>query len=110
MKLQYKVRNVNRTVGGASGRGNCSSLRRYGLEPGTIDLHFEGSAGQSFGAFCIRGVRLDLTGEANDYVGKGMGGGEIAIRPPRDANFASYENTIVGNTVLYGATGGMFFE
>jgi glutamate synthase (NADPH/NADH) large chain/glutamate synthase (ferredoxin) len=80
-----------------------------GLDPGTIDIAFEGSAGQSFGAFCIRGLRLDLVGEANDYVGKGMGGGELIVRPPAAAPFSSQDNTIVGNTVLYGATGGTFF-
>jgi glutamate synthase (ferredoxin) len=86
--------------------------RRHGLEglpPGTIDARFSGSAGQSFGAWCANGLRLVLEGEANDYVGKGMSGGEIVVRPPADAPFAWHENVIMGNTVLYGATGGRLF-
>jgi glutamate synthase domain-containing protein 3 len=76
-----------------------------------VHLRFRGSAGQSFGAFAIRGMQLDLEGEANDYVGKGLSGGVISIRPFRTAGYAgaTHENVIVGNTVLYGATGGRFF-
>ncbi|MER3397917.1 MAG: glutamate synthase large subunit [Chloroflexota bacterium] len=80
-----------------------------GLPPGTIELRLKGSAGQSFGAFCANGLRLILEGEANDYVGKGMSGGEVIIYPPRRAQFRPDENVIVGNTVLYGATGGRLF-
>ena len=109
VKLEYAVRNVNRAVGTRLAGEVAYRYGDAGLPPRTIDLHFSGSAGQSFGAFCINGLRLTLTGEANDYVGKGMAGGEIAIRQPADATYASHENTIVGNTVLYGATGGMFF-
>jgi glutamate synthase (ferredoxin) len=108
-RLHYKVRNVHRTVGARLAGEIAYRYGDAGLEPGTIDITFEGSAGQSFGAFNIRGVRLQLVGEANDYVGKGMGGGELIVRPPKDSSFASHENTIVGNTVLYGATGGTFF-
>ena len=67
---------------------------------------FTGNAGQSFGAFAIRGLSLYLTGAANDYVGKGLGGGEIVVRPPEDARFVPHQNVILGNTALYGATGG----
>jgi glutamate synthase (NADPH/NADH) large chain/glutamate synthase (ferredoxin) len=109
VKLQYKLRNVNRTVGAGLAGEIAHRYGDAGLEPGTIDIAFEGSAGQSFGAFCIRGMRLDLTGEANDYVGKGMGGGELIVRPPAGVRYRSHNNTIVGNTVLYGATGGTFF-
>ncbi|MGI8549588.1 MAG: glutamate synthase large subunit, partial [Dehalococcoidia bacterium] len=109
IQLAYPLRNVNRTVGARLAGEIAKRYGDTGLDPGTIEIQFSGSAGQSFGAFCIKGMRLLLTGEANDYVGKGMGGGEIAIRPPEDAPFASHENTIVGNTVLYGATGGTFF-
>ena len=86
--------------------------RRYGdagLPDGTINLSFAGSAGQSFGAFNIAGLRLTLIGEANDYVGKGMSGGEIVIRPPDESPFDWSENVIIGNTVMYGATGGRLF-
>jgi glutamate synthase (NADPH/NADH) large chain/glutamate synthase (ferredoxin) len=109
VKLRYKLRNVNRTVGAGLAGEIAYRYGDAGLDPGTIDIAFEGSAGQSFGAFCIRGLRLDLVGEANDYVGKGMGGGELIVRPPAAAPFSSQDNTIVGNTVLYGATGGTFF-
>ena len=109
VRATYEIHNTDRTTG-ATLSGEIA--RRYGnagLPEGTIDLTFYGSAGQSFGAFLIRGVRMTLIGEANDYVGKGMGGGEIVVRPPDDARFAWSENVIMGNTVLYGATGGYLF-
>ncbi len=102
----FEIRNVHRTAGG---RVAAAIARRYGdtgLPQGTITLRFVGSAGQSFGAWCVGGMRLLLTGEANDYVGKGMTGGEIAIRPPDVLLAESHKHVIMGNTVLYGATGG----
>lgn len=107
--LRYAIRNSNRTLGG---RLSGEIAHRYGIEglpEGTVSIAFEGSAGQSFGAWCVNGVRLSLTGDANDYVGKGMSGGEIVIRPPANASFVWKDNVIIGNTVLYGATGGRFF-
>ena len=80
-----------------------------GLPDGSICVHLEGTAGQSFGAFTIHGVRLDLTGQANDYVGKGLAGGEIIIRPPAEAQYVWHHNVIVGNTALYGATAGELY-
>src|SRR6185436_13281138 len=74
-----------------------------------IDLRFVGSAGQSFGAFNVPGLNLTLFGDANDYVGKGMAGGEIVIRPPEGSRFDWSRNVIIGNTVMYGATGGSLF-
>jgi glutamate synthase domain-containing protein 3 len=109
VRLAYAIRNVHRTVGA---RLAGEIARRYGdagLPEGTIEVQLRGSAGQSFGAFCVPGMRLVLEGEANDCVGKGMGGGEIVIRPPAGSRFPSHENAIVGNTVLYGATGGTLF-
>ncbi len=109
IQLSYPIRNIHRTVG-AKLSGNIAN--RYGdegLPDATIRCSFYGSAGQSFGAFCIRGVNLMLIGEANDYVGKGMAGGEIVIKPAAVAKFQSQENTIIGNTVLYGATGGELY-
>ncbi len=106
---QHSIRNDDRTVG-ASLAGEIA--RRYGNKglPGvSITCTFQGSAGQSFGAFNVPGMRLILNGEANDYVGKSMTGGQIIIAPPVDSLFASQDNTIVGNTVLYGATSGQFF-
>ncbi|MCY3744235.1 MAG: glutamate synthase large subunit [Candidatus Poribacteria bacterium] len=109
IQLSYAIRNTHRTVG-AKLSGEIA--RRYGdagLPDRTIQCHLEGSAGQSFGAFCISGVQFVLTGEANDYVGKGMAGGELIIKPAPTAPFRTYENTIIGNTVLYGATGGTLY-
>ncbi len=104
--LEHAIQNTDRSVGA---RLAGEMARRYGdagLPPRTICCTLYGSAGQSFGAFCINGLHLTLFGEANDYVGKGMAGGEIIVRLPREARYVSNENFIIGNTVLYGATGG----
>ncbi|MDP2137961.1 MAG: glutamate synthase large subunit, partial [Candidatus Didemnitutus sp.] len=103
----YKVTNVNRCLG-THLSGQIAYLRgsHNPLAPRTIDLTFKGTAGQSFGTFLVRGVRLTLIGEANDYVGKGMSGGEIVISPRSDEIFAWETNVLIGNTCLYGATGG----
>jgi len=109
VSLSLEVRNRHRTIGA---RLSGEIARRYGdagLPEGTIRIRCRGSAGQSFGAFLAPGVSLTLVGEANDYVGKGMHGGEIAILPPVEATFPAHRNTIAGNTVLYGATGGSLF-
>ena len=104
----YPIRNTNRSVG-AKLSGEIAYLRGdRGLPPGTIELRFKGSAGQSFGAFLVNGITLVLMGEANDYVGKGMSGGEIVIMPP-GTKMDTSRDVIMGNTVLYGATGGMLF-
>jgi glutamate synthase domain-containing protein 2/glutamate synthase domain-containing protein 1/glutamate synthase domain-containing protein 3 len=106
---QHPIQNSDRAVG-ASLAGEIA--RRYGNAglPGvSVTSSFHGSVGQSFGAFCVSGMRLILSGEANDYVGKSMTGGQIIIAPPPDASFAAHQNTILGNTALYGATGGQFF-
>ncbi|MCE0483414.1 MAG: glutamate synthase large subunit [Methylacidiphilales bacterium] len=107
--LKYKVKNTNRSVG-----TNLSGEIAYrygdeGLPEATLDLTLTGSAGQSLGAFLVKGVRITLIGESNDYVGKGMGGGEIILIPSSDAKFTADQNSICGNTVLYGATGGAFY-
>ena len=109
VKRSYPIRNVHRTVGARIAGEIAHRYHEEGLPAGTIELQFTGSAGQSFGAFCHTGLRLMLTGEANDYVSKGMGGGEVALRPPPGVTFQSHENVIMGNTVLYGATGGSLF-
>jgi len=109
VRLALPIRNTDRAVGA---RIAGEIARRYGDAglPGTeIELQLRGSAGQSFGAFCLPGMRLILIGEANDYVGKGMRGGEIIVRPPERASYIWHESVIVGNTVLYGATGGRLF-
>jgi glutamate synthase (NADPH/NADH) large chain len=109
VKLGYEIRNTNRTVGTMLG---AEVTRRYGgegLPDGTIDVTFQGSAGQSFGAFVPRGILLRLEGDANDYFGKGLSGGTLVLRPPRAATFVAEENIIAGNVILYGATGGNAF-
>uniref|UniRef100_UPI0005BA1793 glutamate synthase large subunit n=1 Tax=Geminisphaera colitermitum TaxID=1148786 RepID=UPI0005BA1793 len=106
---RYKVTNVNRDIGTFLS-GQIAYVRgNTGLPPGTIDLTFTGSAGQSFGTFLVNGIRLTLNGEANDYVGKGMNGGEIIIRPKPSETFVWRHQSILGNTCLYGATGGFLF-
>jgi glutamate synthase (NADPH/NADH) large chain/glutamate synthase (ferredoxin) len=106
---RYKITNVNRDIGTHLSGQIAYQRGNHGLPPGTIDLTFTGSAGQSFGAFLVGGLRLTLRGEANDYVGKGMAGGEIIIRPKPEESFVWQDNVILGNTCLYGATGGALF-
>jgi glutamate synthase domain-containing protein 3 len=108
-RLALPIRNIHRTVGARVAGTIASRYGDKGLPAGTIELAFTGTAGQSFGAFCINGLRLILIGEANDYVGKAMAGGELIIRPPDDAAFAWHKNVIMGNTCLYGATGGYLY-
>jgi glutamate synthase domain-containing protein 2/glutamate synthase domain-containing protein 3 len=103
------IRNVDRTVGAMLAGELTRRHGAAGLPPGTIQLAFEGSAGQSFGAFITSGIELELEGDANDYVGKGMAGGTIAVRASRAATFRAEENIIIGNTAMYGATAGKAF-
>jgi glutamate synthase (NADPH/NADH) large chain len=100
------IRNINRTVGTILGYEITRRFGGEGLPEDTIKLHFNGSAGQSFGAFVPHGVSMTLEGDANDYVGKGLSGGKIVVFPPRHASFIPEENILVGNVALYGATGG----
>jgi glutamate synthase domain-containing protein 2/glutamate synthase domain-containing protein 1/glutamate synthase domain-containing protein 3 len=107
--LNHRVKNTNRAVGTKLSGEIAYLWGEQGLPERTIELNLRGSAGQSLGAFLSPGIKMTVTGEANDYVGKGMSGGEIIIRPPVDRKFVAHENSIVGNTVLYGATGGFFY-
>jgi glutamate synthase (ferredoxin) len=100
------IRNVHRTVGTILGSEVTRRHGAKGLPMDTIWLHFQGSAGQSFGAFVPRGVTLVLEGDANDYIGKGLSGGKIIVYPPKEATFVPEENVIVGNVAFYGATDG----
>jgi glutamate synthase (NADPH) large chain len=109
VRAQLDVRNVNRTVGTMLGHEVTKRYAADGLPPDTIDLTLIGSAGQSFGAFLPRGVTLRLEGDANDYVGKGLSGGRLVIRPDRAATFAAHEQIIAGNVICYGATSGEVF-
>ncbi len=110
-RLSYEITNVNRTVGTMLGHELTKRYRGEGLPDDTIEITFTGSAGQSFGAFLPRGITLRLHGDANDYVGKGLSGGRIVVRPPLDAHpdFVAEDNVIAGNVILYGATGGELF-
>ncbi|HEY8965339.1 MAG TPA: glutamate synthase large subunit, partial [Candidatus Methylacidiphilales bacterium] len=109
VSLKYKVKNVNRSVGTQLSGEVAYRAGDESLPENTIQLALSGSAGQSLGAFLVKGVRIHLTGEANDYVGKGMSGGEIVIVPSPAATFAPQDNSICGNTNLYGATGGTLY-
>jgi len=100
------IRNTNRTVGTILGYEVSKRYGADGLPEDTIRIHFNGSAGQSFGAFVPRGITLTLEGDANDYVGKGLSGGKLAVYPPRPASFVPEENILIGNVALYGATAG----
>src|SRR6516164_3874921 len=107
--LTYRVKNTHRAIATKLSGEIAYLWGEQGLPPGTIELNLRGSAGQSLGAFLSPGVKVYLTGEANDYVGKGMSGGEIIVKPPVNRKYVAHENSIVGNTCLYGATGGWFF-
>ncbi|HXN84449.1 MAG TPA: glutamate synthase-related protein, partial [Candidatus Binataceae bacterium] len=109
VEIHLPIRNSNRTVGTLL---SAEVSRRHGAEgfaPYTIQCHLKGSAGQSFGSWLAPGIALYLEGDANDYCGKGLSGGFIAVRPPREATFKAEENILIGNVALYGATGGEAF-
>ena len=109
VSLDLPIRNVNRTVGTMLGYELTKRHGAVGLPDDTISIDFTGSAGMSFGAFLPKGITLRLTGDANDYVGKGLSGGRIVVRPPDDVPFVAEENIIAGNVILYGATSGEMF-
>ena len=109
VRAQVPVRNVNRTVGTMLGSAVTRAWGGAGLPAGTIDLLLTGSAGQSFGAFLPAGITLRLEGDSNDYVGKGLSGGRLVVRPAREASFVAQDNIIAGNVIGYGATSGQIF-
>ncbi len=109
VSLSYKVRNTNRSVGSRVSGEIAYHHGEKGLAEGLLEINLLGSAGQSLGAFLSPGLRIVLTGEANDYVGKSMSGGAIVLRPRAKHKFVPHEAMIAGNTCLYGATGGAFF-
>ncbi|HMB76832.1 MAG TPA: glutamate synthase-related protein, partial [Kiloniellaceae bacterium] len=109
MQLQYTIQNTHRAIGT---RVSSKITRQFGmtaLRPGHLTVRLRGSAGQSLGAFAVQGLKLEVFGDANDYVGKGLSGGSIVVRPMTSSHLETNLNTIVGNTVLYGATGGSLF-
>ncbi|HUQ06301.1 MAG TPA: glutamate synthase-related protein, partial [Kofleriaceae bacterium] len=109
VEMTLPINNTHRTVGARLGGEIARRHGAKGLPDGAIRVHFHGSAGQSFGAFVAAGVELHLAGDANDYVGKGLSGGRLTIRPPDGVRFVPEDNVIIGNTALYGATAGELF-
>ena len=107
--IDLPIRNSNRTVGAMLSGKIAKQYGELGLAPGSINIHFIGSAGQSFGAFLSNGIDITLEGDTNDYMGKGMGGGVIIVRPHPESGFVPEDNIIIGNVALYGATGGQVF-
>lgn len=106
VSLEYAIGNTDRSVGAMLSGAVAARYGEAGLPDRTIQVKFKGSAGQSFGAFLARGISFRLEGEANDYLGKGLSGGRISVQPPVRSGFAAEDNTIAGNTLLYGATSG----
>ena len=106
VSLEYAIANTDRSVGAMLSGAVAARYGEQGLPDRTIQVRFKGSAGQSFGAFLARGISFRLEGEANDYLGKGLSGGHISVQPPVRSGFAAEDNTIAGNTLLYGATSG----
>ena len=106
ISLEYAIANTDRSVGAMLSGAVALKYGQKGLPAQTIHIKFKGSAGQSFGAFLTRGINFKLEGEANDYLGKGLSGGHISVQPPVRSDFDAERNTIVGNTLLYGATSG----
>jgi glutamate synthase (NADPH/NADH) large chain len=109
VEIKLPIRNVHRTVGAMLSGEVARRYGSVGLPDDTIKFQFSGSAGQSFGAFLAKGVTLELEGDANDYVGKGLSGGRMIVYPPRNSTFLPEENILIGNVVLYGATSGEAF-
>ena len=109
MQLTYDIRNTQRAIGTKLSHMITRKYGMSGLQPGHITVRLQGTAGQSLGAFAVQGLKLEVFGDANDYVGKGLSGGTIVIRPPVASTLPSEANTIIGNTVLYGATAGKVF-
>ena len=109
IELNYDVKNVHRAVGTRLSHYIYKKIGKEKIERKSITINLSGSAGQSLGAFCIKNLKLNVSGDANDYVGKGLSGGIIVVKPPNDSKLISNQNTIIGNTVLYGATSGKLF-
>jgi len=109
VRIELPIANINRTVGTMLSHNIVKVWGERGLPYDTAHIKFKGSAGQSFGAFLAKGVTLELEGDSNDYVGKGLSGGRLIIYPPKESIFVPEENVLIGNVVLYGATGGRAF-
>ena len=108
-EFSYTVRNTDRSIGARLSGEIATRYGNLGMEDSPITLKLNGTAGQSFGVWNAGGLNMSLEGDANDYVGKGMAGGKLVIHPPKDSSFKSHDTTIIGNTCLYGATGGTLY-
>jgi glutamate synthase (NADPH/NADH) large chain len=109
IRSSYKIKNIHRAVGTRLSHYIFKSFGNKGIKENIVEINLSGSAGQSLGAFGIKGLKLNVIGDANDYVGKGLSGATIVVKPSKESNLISHENTIIGNTVLYGATSGKLF-
>jgi glutamate synthase (NADPH/NADH) large chain len=109
MQLQYNIQNTQRAIGTRISSLITQKYGMFGLKPGHLHVRLRGSAGQSLGAFSVQGLKIEVHGDANDYVAKGLSGGTIVLRPRPSSSLKTNENTIIGNTVLYGATAGKLF-
>ena len=109
MQLTYTIRNTQRAIGTRLSSHIVQKFGMTGLKPGHVTVRLRGSAGQSLGAFAVQGLKIEVFGDANDYVGKGLSGGTLVVRPLTSSTLKTNENTIIGNTVLYGATSGKLF-
>jgi glutamate synthase (NADPH/NADH) large chain len=109
MQLQYNIQNTQRAIGTRISSLITQKYGMFGLKPGHLHVRLRGSAGQSLGAFSVQGLKIEVHGDANDYVAKGLSGGTIVLRPRPSSALKTNENTIIGNTVLYGATAGKLF-
>ncbi|HBC58711.1 MAG TPA: glutamate synthase large subunit, partial [Gammaproteobacteria bacterium] len=108
-EFNFNIRNFNRSIGARLSGEIAKRYGNLGMQDSPITIHFKGSAGQSFGVWNAGGLYLNLIGDANDYVGKGMAGGQLIITPPPTAAYSTKSSTIIGNTCLYGATGGVLY-
>ncbi len=108
-QFEFEIQNFNRSIGARLSGEIARRHGNHGMRDAPLNIKLRGTAGQSFGAWNVSGLNLTLTGDANDYVGKGMTGGQITIRPPDDAGYVANETAIIGNTCLYGATGGELY-
>ena len=109
LESSYEIKNTHRAVGTRLSHYIFKKFGKEDIKENTVEINLSGSAGQSLGAFGIKGLKLNVIGDANDYVGKGLSGATIVIKPPLDSNLIAKDNTIIGNTVLYGATSGKLF-
>jgi len=109
MQLQYNIRNTHRAIGTKFSSQIVAKYRKVKLQPNHVTVRLRGSAGQSLGAFAVTGLKLEVFGDSNDYVGKGLSGATIVVRPVPSSKLKSNLNTIIGNTCLYGATAGVLF-